>query len=86
MSALQVTIVPLLDVHQLLMLSAGTLTYLEPETFSLIIFYNMLQLLLLLLLLLFQLLMYSNFNCILAATFWPRLFTFCLFITFMLTL
>jgi hypothetical protein len=38
MSALQVKIVPLLDVHQLLILSAGTLTYLEPETFSLIIF------------------------------------------------
>jgi hypothetical protein len=52
MSALQVKIVPLLDVHQLLMLSAGMLTYLEPETFTLIIFYNMLQLLLLLLLLL----------------------------------
>jgi hypothetical protein len=26
------------------MLSAGTLTYLEPETFTLIVFYNMLQL------------------------------------------
>jgi hypothetical protein len=35
-------IVPLLDVHQLLMLFAGTLTYLEPETFTLIIFYNIL--------------------------------------------
>jgi hypothetical protein len=34
-------IVPLLDVHQLLMLSAGTLTYSEPGTFSLIVFYNM---------------------------------------------
>jgi hypothetical protein len=40
MSALPVKIVPLLDLHQLLMLFAGTLTYLEPETFSLIIFYN----------------------------------------------
>jgi hypothetical protein len=30
---------PSLDVHQLLM-SAGTLTYLEPGTFSLIVFYN----------------------------------------------
>jgi hypothetical protein len=29
-------------VHHLLMLSAGTLTYWEPETFTLIIFYNML--------------------------------------------
>jgi hypothetical protein len=42
MSALQVKIVSLLDVHQLLMLFAGTLTYLEPETFTLIIFYNIL--------------------------------------------
>jgi hypothetical protein len=41
MSALQVKIVPLLDVHQLLMF-AGTLMYLEPETFTLIIFYNIL--------------------------------------------
>jgi hypothetical protein len=40
MSALQVKIVPLLDVHQLLMLFAGTLTYSEPRTFALIIFYN----------------------------------------------
>jgi hypothetical protein len=39
---LHVKIVPLLDVHQLLMLYKGTLTYLEPETFTLIIFYNML--------------------------------------------
>jgi hypothetical protein len=38
MSALQIKIVPLLDVHQLLMLFAGTLTYSEPETFTLIIF------------------------------------------------
>jgi hypothetical protein len=38
MSALHVKIVPLLDVHQLLM-SAGTLTYLEPGTFSLIAFF-----------------------------------------------
>jgi hypothetical protein len=42
MSALHVKIVPLLDVHQLLMLSAGTLLYLEPRELSLIIFYNML--------------------------------------------
>jgi hypothetical protein len=42
MSALRVKIVPLLDVHQLLILFAGTLTYSEPETFTLIIFYNML--------------------------------------------
>jgi hypothetical protein len=40
MSALHVKIVPLLDVHQLLMLFAGTLTYSESETFTLIIFYN----------------------------------------------
>jgi hypothetical protein len=33
MSALQVKIVPLLDVHQLLMFFARTLTYSEPETF-----------------------------------------------------
>jgi hypothetical protein len=38
MSALQVKIVPLLDIHQLLMLSAGTLTYSQPGTFSSIIF------------------------------------------------
>jgi hypothetical protein len=37
-----VKIVPLLDVHQLLMLFAEALTYSEPRTFSLIIFYNML--------------------------------------------
>jgi hypothetical protein len=42
MSVPHVKIVPLLDVHQLLMLFAGTLTYSEPGTFSLIIFYNML--------------------------------------------
>jgi hypothetical protein len=35
-------IVPLLDVHQLLMLSARTLTYLEPGKFSSVILYNML--------------------------------------------
>jgi hypothetical protein len=40
MSAPHVKIVPLLDVHQLLMLSLGTLTYSEPRTFFLIIFYN----------------------------------------------
>jgi hypothetical protein len=39
-SAPQVKIVPLLGWHQLLILFAGTLTYLEPKTFSLIIFYN----------------------------------------------
>jgi hypothetical protein len=33
MSAPHLKTVPLLDVHQLLMLSAGTLTYLEPGTF-----------------------------------------------------
>jgi hypothetical protein len=38
MSAPQVKIVPLLDVRQLLMLCAGTLTYSEPKTFNLIIF------------------------------------------------
>jgi hypothetical protein len=35
---LSVKIVPLLDVHQLLMLFAGTLTYSGPGTFSSIIF------------------------------------------------
>jgi hypothetical protein len=40
MSAPQVKIVPLPDVHQLLILFAGTLTYLEPKTFSFIIFYT----------------------------------------------
>jgi hypothetical protein len=39
-SAPQVKVVPLLDTHQLLMLSAGTLTYSEPTMFSLIIYYN----------------------------------------------
>jgi hypothetical protein len=34
MSASHVKIVPLLDVHQLLMLFAGTLTYPKPVTFS----------------------------------------------------
>jgi hypothetical protein len=38
----RVKIVPLLDVHQLLMLFAETLTYSEPGTFSCIIYYNML--------------------------------------------
>jgi hypothetical protein len=33
--------VPLLDVHQLLMLFAGTLTYSEPGTVSSVVFYNM---------------------------------------------
>jgi hypothetical protein len=51
MSASHVKIVPLLDVHQLLMLSAGTLTYSEPGKFFSVIFNNMLLLLLLLLLL-----------------------------------
>jgi hypothetical protein len=40
MSALHVKIVPLLDVHQLLMLFACTLKYSGPMIFSLIIFYN----------------------------------------------
>jgi hypothetical protein len=40
MSAPRVQIVPLLDVHQLLMLFAETLTYSEPGTFSSVIFYN----------------------------------------------
>jgi hypothetical protein len=35
-----VKIVPLLDVHQLLMLFAGTVTYYEPGTFSSIVFYD----------------------------------------------
>jgi hypothetical protein len=39
--ALQVKIVPLLDAHQLLMLFARTLTYSEPETFTVINSYNM---------------------------------------------
>jgi hypothetical protein len=38
MSAPHVKIVPLLDVHQLLMLFARMLTFSEPRTFSLIIF------------------------------------------------
>jgi hypothetical protein len=42
MSAPRVKITPLLDVHQLLMLFAETLTYLEPGIFSSVIFYNML--------------------------------------------
>jgi hypothetical protein len=42
MSAPHLKIVPLLDVHQLLMLSARKLTYLEPGTFSSVILYNML--------------------------------------------
>jgi hypothetical protein len=40
MSAPRVKIVPLLDVSQLLMLFAETLTYSEPGTFSSVIFYN----------------------------------------------
>jgi hypothetical protein len=40
MSAPHVKVVSLLDAHQLLMLFARTLTYLEPGTFSLIVFYN----------------------------------------------
>jgi hypothetical protein len=39
-SAPQADIVPLLDALQLLMLFAGILTYLEPNLFSLIIFYE----------------------------------------------
>jgi hypothetical protein len=39
-SAPQVDIVPLLDVLRLLMLFAGILTYLEPDLFSLITFYE----------------------------------------------
>jgi hypothetical protein len=42
MSAVQVEIVPPLDAHQLLMLFAGTLTYSEPKTYILIIFYKLL--------------------------------------------
>jgi hypothetical protein len=42
MSARHLKIVPLLDVHQLLMLSARTLTFLEPGKFSSVILYNML--------------------------------------------
>jgi hypothetical protein len=41
-SAPRVKIVPLLDVHQLLMLFAETLTYSEPGIFSSVIYYNML--------------------------------------------
>jgi hypothetical protein len=41
MSAPRVQIVPLLDVHQLLKLSAETLTFSEPGTFTSVIFYNM---------------------------------------------
>jgi hypothetical protein len=48
MSAPHVKIVPLLDVHQLLMLLAGTLTYSVPGTFSSNVFCNVLQLLVLL--------------------------------------
>jgi hypothetical protein len=40
MSAPYGKIVPLLDVHQLLMLFAGTLTYSEPETFCSVVFSN----------------------------------------------
>jgi hypothetical protein len=41
MSAPRVKIVPLLDVQQLLMLFAETLTYSEPGTFTSVIYYNM---------------------------------------------
>jgi hypothetical protein len=40
MSALQVKIALLLDALQMLMLFVGTLTYLEPKPFLLIIFYD----------------------------------------------
>jgi hypothetical protein len=40
MSVPYLKMVPLLDVHQLLMLFAGTLTYSGPETFSSVVFYN----------------------------------------------
>jgi hypothetical protein len=40
MSSPHVKIVPLLDVHQLLMLFTETLTYSEPGTFSSAIYYN----------------------------------------------
>jgi hypothetical protein len=40
MSAPRVKIVPLLDVHQLLMLFAGTQAYSEQRAFSSVIFYN----------------------------------------------
>jgi hypothetical protein len=40
MSAPQVRIVPLLDALQLLTLFAGTLTYLEPKLYLLIVFYS----------------------------------------------
>jgi hypothetical protein len=43
MSAPRVKIVPLLDVHQLLILSAGKLTYLDSGTFSFVIYYNILK-------------------------------------------
>jgi hypothetical protein len=69
MSPPHVKIVPLPDVHQLLMF-AGTLTYSEIKTFSLIIFSNMLLLslllLLLLLLLLFILLLHVRMYSILS--------------------
>jgi hypothetical protein len=48
MSASHVKIVPLLDVHQLLMFFAGTLKYLGPGTFPSIVLYNMVYFLLLL--------------------------------------
>jgi hypothetical protein len=54
MSALLVKIVPLLDMHQLLMLSAGTLTYLDPGTFSSVISYTLLLLLLMITLISFM--------------------------------
>jgi hypothetical protein len=52
MPAPRVKIVPLLDVHQLLILFAEMLTYSEPGAFSSVTFYNVQLLLLILLLLL----------------------------------
>jgi hypothetical protein len=48
MSAPHLKIVPLLDVHQLLILFAETLTYSGPGTFCSVVLYNMVQFLLLL--------------------------------------
>jgi hypothetical protein len=50
MSVPRVKIVPLLDVHQLLILSARKLTYLDSGIFSFVIYLNILKLKLLLLL------------------------------------
>jgi hypothetical protein len=52
MFVFHVKTVPLLDAHQLLMLSAGKLMYLEPDTFCLNIFYNIVQSLTMLIILL----------------------------------